>query len=83
MISLRTVIILAVGGCKFCSCFDFLNTEPQYLVHFLISVWSVEGCSTNISYNEEKGETEVECFCDHLTSFAVLMVIMQLEITKF
>ena len=38
-------------------------------------LWSDEGCTTSmISYDEVKKETDVTCICDHLTSFAVLMV---------
>ena len=36
--------------------------------------WSEKGCETRPVYNAETGVTDVECICDHLTSFAVLMV---------
>ncbi|KAL5250401.1 hypothetical protein ACHWQZ_G016209 [Mnemiopsis leidyi] len=35
--------------------------------------WSDRGCTTKLLYNEKRGSYEVTCFCDHLTSFAVLM----------
>ncbi|KAL5248166.1 hypothetical protein ACHWQZ_G017369 [Mnemiopsis leidyi] len=38
-----------------------------------IQNWSEEGCTTQISYNKERGSYEVTCSCNHLTSFAVLM----------
>ena len=33
--------------------------------------WSLEGCTTKRTPSEPNG---VECFCNHLTNFAVLMV---------
>ena len=36
--------------------------------------WSTEGCSTARILNTTTNNYNVECVCNHLTSFAVLMV---------
>ena len=36
--------------------------------------WSDEGCTTSKSKIGDSGNTNVTCICNHLTSFAVLMV---------
>ena len=34
--------------------------------------WSSEGCEIDENYNDI--QDEVTCFCDHLTSFSILLV---------
>ena len=50
-----------------------VNKGPQNSL-ILVNDWSEQGCETRTVYNEEKGVYDVTCLCDHLTSFAVLMV---------
>ena len=46
-------------------------------VIFSVLEWSDTGCSTSKIYNELTDQYDVTCSCDHLTSFAVLMVRIQ------